>query len=106
MAGVQVIRKNKRNMLGDTLGALGQGMAGFGAGYMGGQQMNMMKENNDRWAKILEQMYGKNGEGIKPPAATPFGTDVDTINAGVGIPAQNTPDMSSLVPLLDLSFWR
>ena len=32
MAGVQVIKKNKRSVLGDTLGALGQGMAGFGAG--------------------------------------------------------------------------
>ena len=108
MAGVQVIRKNRRNMLGDTLGALGQGLAGFGAGYMGGQQLNMTKENNENMRKMLERLWGANGSGIQPPAqaGAPFNTAVDTINAGVSIPAQNTPDLSSIVPLLDLSFWR
>lgn len=106
MATVQVIRKNRRDPLGDTLGALGQGMAGFGAGYMGGQQMNMAKENNENMRKLLERMWGANGSGIQPPAAGPFGAAVDKINAGAGIPAQNSPDLSSLIPLLDLSAWR
>ena len=120
MAGVQVIRKNKRNILGDTLGALGQGMAGFGAGYMGGQQMNMMKDNNEHMRKLLERMWGANGAGIQTPTSNPigeapFGAAVGAINAGSGIPAQNapampgaqnTPDLASLLPMLDLSFWR
>lgn len=97
MAGVQVIRKNKRNMLGDTLGALGQGLAGFGAGYMGGQQMNMMKENNDRWAKILEQMYGKNGEGIQT------GGNLPAFNAG----AANLPTEDEMAAMNGLfPGWR
>jgi hypothetical protein len=106
MATVQVIRKNKRDALGDTLGVLGQGLAGFGSGYLGGQRMNMMKDNNEQMRKLLERMFGANGAGIQTPSSTPFGAAVDTVNAGVGIPAQNTPDLSSLMPMLDLSAWR
>lgn len=91
MAGVQVIRKNKRNMLGDTLGALGQGMAGFGAGYMGGQQMNMMKENNDRWAKLLERMWGADGGGIQAGGNLPaFNTTANVIGFGSSLPGMKT----------------
>ena len=106
MAGVQVIRKNKTNPWDNALGIIGQGIAGYANGSRAKQRMDMMNSNNANMQKLLERMWGANGSGIQPPAATPFGTAVDTINAGVGIPAQNTPDLSSLVPRLDLSFWR
>lgn len=99
MATVQVIRKNKSNGLNDTLGVLGQGLAGFGSGYLGGQRMNVAKQNADTmsemakaqteyYRKMMERMWGADGSGINP-APTAMPTTLDGI-----------------MPQLDLTAWR
>lgn len=64
MASVQVIRRRKSDPLGDTLGALGQGLSGFASGYMGKKQMDMMQQNSQAQQRMMERLFGKDGSGI------------------------------------------
>lgn len=59
----QVIKRTGVNPWGQAFGAIGQGLSGFGSGYMAGKQLNMMKDYN----ALLAQQFGRNGEKIQPP---------------------------------------
>lgn len=61
----QVIQRSNNNPWGQAFGAIGQGLSGFGSGYMAGKQLNMMKDYN----ALLAQQFGRNGEKIQPPIA-------------------------------------
>ena len=61
----QVIKRTGVNPWGQAFGAIGQGLSGFGSGYMAGKQLNMMKDYN----ALLAQQFGRNGEKIQPPIA-------------------------------------
>lgn len=61
----QVIKRTGANPWGQAFGAIGQGLSGFGSGYMAGKQLNMMKDFNT----LLAQQFGRNGEKIQPPIA-------------------------------------
>lgn len=99
----QVIKRTSVNPWGQAFGAIGQGLSGFGSGYMAGKQLNMMKDYN----ALLAQQFGRNGEKIQPPIAG--ATQQPTTPAQ---PAQNQPtaqgganggvDLSSPLSLDDL----
>lgn len=99
----QVIKRTSVNPWGQAFGAIGQGLSGFGSGYMAGKQLNMMKDYN----ALLAQQFGRNGEKIQPPIAG--ATQQPTTSAQ---PAQNQPtaqggvnggvDLSSPLSLDDL----
>lgn len=99
----QVIKRTGVNPWGQAFGAIGQGLSGFGSGYMAGKQLNMMKDYN----ALLAQQFGRNGEKIQPPIAG--ATQQPTTSAQ---PAQNQPtaqgganggvDLSSPLSLDDL----
>ena len=78
----QVIKRTWVNPWGQAFGAIGQGLSGFGSGYMAGKQLNMMKDYN----ALLAQQFGRNGEKIQPPIAG--ATQQPTAAAQ---PAQNEP---------------
>ena len=78
----QVIKRTSVNPWGQAFGAIGQGLSGFGSGYMAGKQLNMMKDYN----ALLAQQFGRNGEKIQPPIAG--ATQQPTAAAQ---PAQNQP---------------
>ena len=78
----QVIKRTSVNPWGQAFGAIGQGLSGFGSGYMAGKQLNMMKDYN----ALLAQQFGRNGEKIQPPIAG--ATQQPTTSAQ---PAQNQP---------------
>lgn len=78
----QVIKRTGVNPWGQAFGAIGQGLSGFGSGYMAGKQLNMMKDYN----ALLAQQFGRNGEKIQPPIAG--ATQQPTTAAQ---PAQNQP---------------
>ena len=99
----QVIKRTGVNPWGQAFGIIGQGLSGFGSGYMAGKQLNMMKDYN----ALLAQQFGRNGEKIQPPFAG--ATQQPTTPAQ---PAQNQPtaqgganggvDLSSPLSLDDL----
>ena len=99
----QVIKRTSVNPWGQAFGAIGQGLSGFGSGYMAGKQLNMMKDYN----ALLAQQFGRNGEKIQPPIAGT--TQQPTTSAQ---PVQNQPtaqggvnggaDLSSPLSLDDL----
>lgn len=72
MAGVQVIKRSKRDPWGDALNGLGSLASGFAGGYMGGEQVKLAKENSAMYRDILNKAFGMNGEGINPNPQ-PFG---------------------------------
>ena len=78
----QVIKRTGVNPWGQAFGAIGQGLSGFGSGYMAGKQLNMMKDYN----ALLAQQFGRNGEKIQPPIAG--ATQQPTTSAQ---PVQNQP---------------
>lgn len=97
----QVIKRTSVNPWGQAFGAIGQGLSGFTNGMM---------------AKKMMDMWGKNGEMIKPPVA---GAAAQPVAAGgvqqptaAAQPAQNQPtaqggvnggaDLSSPLSLDDL----
>ena len=95
----QVIKRTGVNPWGQAFGAIGQGLSGFGSGYMAGKQLNMMKDYN----ALLAQQFGRNGEKIQPPiaGATQQPTSAaqpSTAQSGTGV----SPGTSSPLSMEDL----
>lgn len=67
---IKTIKRGSRDTLGDTLGAIGQGLSGFAGGYMGGKQMNMAEQNSqsmrDMMQMLMRQQFKPDGSGIQP----------------------------------------
>lgn len=81
----QVIRRNKRDIFGDTLGAVGQGLSGFAGGYMGRQQLDLAKQNAQNTQSIMDRAFGSLGGINAMPGA----------QAEIGI-AQNQPQRADM----------
>ena len=62
----QVIRRTSVNPWGQAAGIIGQGLSGFGSGYLMGKQLKMTDEHNKR----MEELFGRGGERINATPAT------------------------------------
>lgn len=100
MATVQTIRRNRRNPVNDTLGAIGQGISGFTGGYMGGEQLKMARQQQQATQRLMDRMFG--GGGISAgaqPGTESAAPSLPAMQPTQAQPSPEVPQMTGAAPM-------